>query len=663
MKQIVRIGGASAFWGDTNTAAAQLVQKGNIDYLVFDYLAEITMSILAAKRMKDPGDGYATDFVEHVMAPLLPELKAKGIKVVANAGGVNPLACKAALEAACAKAGVAMRIGVVLGDDILPRRKEFAEAVELNEFSGIPSEGGARGKPMTGTFVSMNAYLGAIPISKALAEGAEIVITGRCVDSAVTLGPLVHEFGWSETDYDRLAAGSLAGHVIECGAQCTGGNFTDWELVQHGYADMGFPIAECSPDGSFVVTKPEGTGGLVSVHSVLEQVLYEIGDPRAYLLPDVACDFTQVQLEQVGEQRVRLTGAKGQAPTASYKVSATTPAGMRCCAIFMIGGIDAAKKGHASAQGILGKVRRQLLEQKLGDFTGVDVHCLGAEESYGPHARPGAAATREVLVKIVAQHPNPKALKIFAREIAQAATGMAPGFTGYFSAGRPEPNMIPKLFSTLVPKDKLPIEVVVGEQRFSVVVPVLGGFSPPRSRGEGDWLLGADSMSAPRLADREEGGAFISGEVPPAPNPAGHDPMHGSWRSAGRSSASPDSASPPQGGGELQAVPLIKLALARSGDKGDHANIGVIARKPEYLPYIRAALSPEAVRDYFAHVLAGGREGRVQRWELPGSHSLNFLLHHALGGGGAGSLRTDPQGKYFGQMLLDYPIPVPADLV
>ena len=594
MKQSVRIGGASAFWGDTNTAAAQLVRQGNIDYLTFDYLAEITMSILAAKRMKDPNDGYATDFVEHVMAPLLPEIKARGIKVVANAGGVNPLACKAALEAACAKAGVAMHIGVVLGDDILQRRKEFAAAVEIDS-----------GKPMAGTFVSMNAYLGAIPIARALDAGAEIVITGRCVDSAVTLGPLMHEFGWSETDYDRLAAGSLAGHIIECSAQCTGGNFTDWELVREGYGDMGFPIAECRADGSFEITKSEGTGGLVSVHTVLEQMLYEIGDPRAYLLPDVACDFTQVRLEQVGKHRVAVRGAKGQAPTATYKVSATYPAGMRCCAIFMIGGIDAAKKGRASAEGILAKVRRQLTEQKLGDFTGVDIHCLGAEESYGPHARAGAAATREVLVKIVAQHPNPKALKIFGREIAQAATGMAPGFTGYFSAGRPEPNMIPKLFSALVPKDQLPIEVVVGEQRLSVTVPTAGGY-----------VAAATEMPAAQ--------AVVAGS---------------------------------------DTVPLIRLALARSGDKGDHANIGVIARKPEYLPLIRAALTPEAVRDHFAHVLAGGREGRVERWELPGSDSFNFLLHHALGGGGAGSLRTDPQGKCFGQMLLDFPVPVPAGLI
>ena len=355
-----------------------------------------------------------------------------------------------------------------------------------------------------------------------------------------------------------------------------------------------------------MITKSEGSGGLVSVHTVLEQMLYEIGDPRAYLLPDVVCDFTQVKLEQVGEHRVRLTGGKGTAPTSSYKVSATYPAGLRCCAVFMIGGIDAAKKGRASANGILEKVRRQLLEQKLGDFTGTDIHCLGAEESYGPHARPEAAATREVLVKIVVQHPNPKALKIFGREIAQAATGMAPGFTGYFSGGRPEPSMIPKLFSTLVAKDKVGIEVVVGEQRFTVAVPTTGGHQPSAAEPE---------------------------HVPPV-----------NLRDA-------------------VEVPLIRLALARSGDKGDHANIGVIARQAEYLPYIEAALTSAAVRDYFAHVLAGGREGRVQRWALPGSLSLNFLLHHALGGGGAGSLRTDPQGKYFSQMLLDFPVPVPRDLL
>ena len=589
-KKTVRIGCASAFWGDTNTAAAQLVHKGNIDYLVFDYLAEITMSILAAKRMRDPNDGYATDFVEHVMAPLLGEIKARGIKVVANAGGVNPLACKKALEEVAAKAGVTIKVGVVLGDDLLPRKKEFTDCTELDS-----------GKPMPPTLVSMNAYLGAIPIARALDAGAEIVITGRCVDSAVVLGPLMHEFGWKEDEYDKLAAGSVAGHIIECGAQCTGGNFTDWELVREGYADMGFPIVEVEPSGEFVVSKPEGTGGLVSVHSVLEQMLYEIGDPRAYLLPDVVCDFTGVRLEQAGENQVRISGARGYAPTASYKVSATYPAGMRCATLFMIGGIDAARKGRASANAVVEKVRRQLFEVKLGDFTGVDVHCIGAEETYGPHARAAAAATREVVVKIAVHHPNPKALKLFAREIVQAATAMAPGFTGYFGGGRPEPNMIPRLFSTLVPKTQVSIEAVVGEQRFAVEVPTQGGFVPPAAEAE----------DLPALA--------LDGTV---------------------------------------SVPLIKLAVARSGDKGDHSNIGVAARKAEYLPYIKAALSSASVRKFFAHVLAGGEQGRVDRWELPTSLSLNFLLYNALGSGGAASLRSDPQGKAFAQMLLDYPVPV-----
>ena len=589
----IRIGCASAFWGDTNTAALQLVEKGNVDYLVFDYLAEITMSILAAKRMRDANAGYATDFIQHVMTPLLPELKRRGIKVVANAGGVNPLACKAALEAAATAASVELKIGVVLGDDLLPERKAFADCNEMET-----------GEPLPSTLLSMNAYLGAIPVARALDAGADVVITGRCVDSALVLGPLMHEFDWAADDYDRLAAGSVAGHIIECGAQCTGGNFTDWERVRDDYTDMGFPIVEVEPSGAFTVTKPEGTGGLVSVHTVLEQMLYEIGDPRAYLLPDVACDFTGVELQWVGANCVRVTGARGYQPTDRYKVSATLPAGMRCAALFMIGGINAAAKGRASASAVIAKVRRQLLAQKLGDFTGVDIHCIGAEESYGPHARPAAAATREVVVKIAVQHPNPKALKLFSREIAQAATGMAPGFTGYFGGGRPEPHMIPRLFSMLVPKDRVPVEVVVGEHRESVVLPTTGGFCMPPPEMEPAAITVEDAVT----------------------------------------------------------VPLIRLALARSGDKGNHANIGVAARRPEYLPYIESVLTSAAVRRYFAHVLEGGEQGRVQRWRLPGTHSLNFMLYNALGGGGAASLRTDPQGKAFAQMLLDYPVPVPRAL-
>ena len=590
----VRIGCASAFWGDTNSAAAQLVAKGNIDYLVFDYLAEITMSILAAKRMRDINDGFASDFVQHVMTPLLPQIAEQGIKVVSNAGGVNPLACKQALEKAAQEAGVSLKVAVVLGDDLLPRRKEFADLSEWETGAHLPK-----------TLLSMNAYLGALPIRDALAAGADVVITGRCVDSAVVLGPLMHEHGWSGNDYDRLAQGSLAGHIIECGAQCTGGNFTDWEQVKGGYADMGFPIVEVEDSGEFVVSKPPRTGGLVSVGTVGEQMLYEIGDPRRYILPDVVCDFTAVKLEQIGEDQVRVSGARGSVPTPMYKVSATYPAGFRSNATFMIGGRDAAAKGRAVAEAIIARTRRLFEAQGFDDFLAVDIDVLGAESTYGRHARDGALATREVVVKISVQHANNKALGLFAREIAPAATGMAPGMTGYFG-GRPSPSPVVRLFSCLVPKTALAVTLQMGD-----------GEPQDCAIPSGETMAELPAEEAPKVAAAE-----------------------------------------PQ-----TRVALIKLAWARSGDKGDHANIGVMARKPEYLPYLRNALTAEAVRDYFSEQLAApAADAAVQRWELPGSHSFNFLLRNALGGGGVASVRTDPQGKCFGQMLLDFRVPVPPEL-
>ena len=280
----VRIGGASAFYGDSQLSARQLVDKGDIDYLVFDYLAEVTMAILARAKMKNPELGYAVDFVSVAMRDVLPDCAKRGIKVVANAGGINVPACVTALQELCAELQLDLKIAGVYGDDLHARLDELDTSKMLEAQSG---------EPLPNALASINAYFGAAPIADALAAGADIVVTGRVVDSAVVLGPLMFEHGWARDDYDLLAQGSLVGHIIECGAQCTGGNYTDWQSVPN-FDDIGYPVAQVSADGAFTVELPRDTGGLVTVGSVAEQLVYEIGDPSNYLLPDVACDFSNV---------------------------------------------------------------------------------------------------------------------------------------------------------------------------------------------------------------------------------------------------------------------------------------------------------------------------------------------------------------------------------
>jgi hypothetical protein len=551
----VRIGSACGYWGDTASAPRQLVEKGDIHYLVFDYLAEVTMSILAKLRQRSADAGYATDFITFAMKPLIGDIARKHIKVIANAGGVNLDACRKALGKLAAEAGVALRIGTVEGDDLLPR---------IDDLRAMGVRDIATGAPLAERVLSSNAYLGAFPIAAALDAGADIVVTGRCVDSALVLGPLIHEFGWAQEDYDRLAAGSLAGHLLECGAQVTGGNFTDWQDVAEGWDDMGFPIAEVEGNGSFVVSKPSGTGGLVSPLTVGEQMLYEIGDPRAYVLPDVICDFTDVELTQVGTDRVRVTGARGRRPTATYKVSTTYPGCFGSVGMMVVAGFDAVAKAQRNGEAILRKTRRMLAQAGMTDFSQTAMQIVGADSLYGANASPAADQRREVILRLAVRHPHHEGAELFSKEFVGSGLSMSTGRCG-MGAGRPSVSPAVLLHSSLVDKREVAVTVRVGGE----AVPLSHVVALGRE----------DSVPPP---------ATIADALPP---------------------------------GRRIDVPLIRLAVARSGDKGNDANIGVISRRPEYLPAIRAALTPAAVKRYFAHFT----EGEVERFDLPGStHSISF---------------------------------------
>lgn len=591
MDKTVRIGGASGFWGDSSVGAPQLVAGGALDYLVFDYLAETTLAVLAAARARKPELGYATDFVDVAMKQVLPEVVRRGIKVVSNAGGIQPQGCAQALRALAASMGLSPRIAVVEGDDVAALVPELSAAGGTDMFTG---------EPLPARVLSANAYLGAFPVARALAAGADIVITGRGVDSAVTLGPLIHEFGWMPQDHDRLAGGSLAGHIIECGCQATGGLYTDWAEVPD-WAHIGYPVVECAADGSFELAKPAGTGGLVRAACVAEQMLYEIGDPADYRLADVACDFRRVRIEQVADDRVRVTGARGRPPGPNYKVSATRLEGYRCAGSLVIVGIDAAAKARRSAEALVQRTRELLLAGGLGDYTATHVELLGCEALYGPHSRVPAA--REVMVRVVVDHPDRRALELFAREIAPAGTSWAPGTT-MPAGGRPSPSPLVKPFSFLLGKSQVPVRVLL----------------------EGGEVL--------PVAVEAGHGAVVPD---PLPDPA-------AWRD-------------PAGEAQVE-VPLVRLAWARSGDKGDLSNIGVIARRPEWLPLLWDRLAPAAVQARFAHLA----RGPVERFHLPGIHAMNFVLHGALAGGGPGSPRFDPLGKGYAQILLDLPVKVPASV-
>lgn len=597
----VRIGGASGFWGDSALATPQLLAVPGLQYLVYDYLAETTMAILARARRKRPELGYATDFVHDAMAPHLAQLLAQGVRVVANAGGLNPQGCADELARIAAQQGLRPRIAVLLGDDLMPVLHRAA-----TDQGSAPAWHDLQGQPLPKALISANAYVGAQGIALALDQGADIVVTGRCVDSAVVLGVLAHEFGWCWDDWDRLAAATLAGHVIECGAQATGGLFTDWQQVPD-WAGIGYPVIDVAEDGSFELGKPAGTGGLIHPGAVAEQVLYEVGDPAHYLMPDVSCDFRQVQVRALSADRVAVSGARGRPPTDTYKANGTWQQGYQIQVLMAIRGIEAPAKARKTAEALLLRTRRQLAQAGLDDYSETAVELLGCEALYGPQRQ--MLPTREVVLRLAARHAEARGLVYLQRECASAGTSMGPGTRSSFS-GRAEIQPVIQVLSFLVPKTEVALQLRLGDQTWPV---------PP---GPVATAQPAAPLAAAQRPD----------------DPVG-DPLNDDG---------------PQG--PLVSVPLLRLAWARSGDKGDDENIGVIARQARYLPLLRAQLTAEVVRHWLAHLV----QGPVERHEVPGLQAFNFVLHQALGGGGVCSLRSDPLGKSFAQMLLDCPLQVPA---
>jgi len=444
-----RIGNGAGFWGDQPDAPRWLAELGNLDYLTLEYLAELTMSILAHLRSKNPQAGFATDFLE-VLPRLTPVLSSQPrLKILTNAGGMNPLACARAAAQVLGPAGLAsLPLGVVSGDDLLPRLGELrALGWDFPHFdTGEPlSERAAR-------VVSVNAYLGAQPLAEALDQNARLVVTGRVADASLTLAPAVAEFGWDWQEWDRLAGASIAGHLIECGAQVTGGLSPDWDL--HDPAGMGYPIAEVAMDGSCVLTKPDETGGIVNRRTVIQQLVYEIGDPARYLTPDVVVDFTTIEVEEQGKNRVAVRGGTGRPAPDSYKVSLAYRAGYTASAQLLVYGRDCVAKARACAALVRDRCARAGFE-----LDSLHLEALGAGASVpGLHEPP--TGLREVMLRLTARDSRKEAVERFTREIAPLITSGPPGLAGYAS-GRASVRPVLAYWPTRIPRDLVTARVEV----------------------------------------------------------------------------------------------------------------------------------------------------------------------------------------------------------
>lgn len=595
-KKMIRIGNASGYWGDDPDALERQVNGGRLDYISMDFLAEITMSIMQKQRGRDPSAGYARDFVP-MLEKVLDRALEQGTKIITNAGGINPAACAEAIDAMARRLGRRPKIAIVSGDDILDQ----LGALRRGGCAFSHMDSGADFASVEARIQAANIYFGAAPVAAALALGPDIIITGRVTDTGITIGPMVHEFGWSLDDWHKLASGVVAGHIIECGSQATGGNFTDWHLVKT-FSGIGYPIVEVEADGSFTVTKHPGSGGLVSVDTVREQLFYEMGHPRAYLTPDVVADFSTIRLEATGADRVRVSGVKGQEPTPLYKVSMAYSDGYKCIGEIAISGPDARRKAEAFAA--------TFWERAGTGFAATSTEYFGLNACHRSLGH--ADEANEIILRLGARDADQKKLKRLAKLVPSLILSGPPGVS--ILGGVPKVQEIVSYWPALMPKQ--------------AVHPLVALWREGTSTG--------DAVTTTRSGDFRLGDDTAIKQVATA-----------ATRSI-REVLAKDSG-----------TPLIAIALARSGDKGDSANIGVMARSEAAFAWLDTWLTAQRVKDYFQELCVG----RVVRYRLDNLKGFNFLLEQSLDGGGTMSLRVDAQGKTFAQALLRQRAPIPAEVL
>jgi len=592
LRRTIRIGNAGGYWGDDPDALRRQIEGGPLDYVTIDYLAEVTMSILQSQRTRNPELGYAGDFLDQ-MRQCLPAMVERDVTVITNAGGINPLGLGRKIQGIAHELGLAIKVGIVDGDDILP------DLARLQD-QGDPLDNMETGEPLAPVrdqVTAANVYLGAEPVVKALEAGCRVIVTGRVTDTGITLAPMIHEFGWPEDDWDRLAAGVVAGHIIECGTQATGGNLTDWQEVPN-LATVGYPIIEMGDDGVFEVTKHKGTGGLVSLKTVKEQLVYEMGDPAAYISPDGVARFDTIELAEVGRNRVRVSGVRGVPRPEMFKVSMAYDDGWKASGTVLVCGPEATEKAEAAAR-IFWKRLGHKFEDTHTSMVGTGTIWPMSLDRY---------ETSEVLLRLGVRDHDRSKLQDFGvllpTLILSGPSGMA------VTGGRPKPSKVVAYWPALIRRSSVTSRVVVIHAD------------------------GREDVQHVSFIDAAPGGEHPAATV----------------IKRNRVKTWPK---------RTKRVKLRELAHARSGDKGDTCNIGLLARSPEIYDWLRETLKPTVVKPFFKGIV----KGKVVRHELANLLALNFLMEKSLGGGGTVSLMLDPQGKTLSQALLEMEVEVPVGVL